>query len=119
MAHHYGIDYDAIFESELILAQFADPFAGIDTDVPGCRLQIAPQYLHKGGLARAVGAYKAIAIAIAELDGNVFEQRLGPELHGNVGSGNQSLRPEKIEAKKTAYFTLFFKEFGIYLKLFH
>lgn len=95
MAHHDGIDHDAILESELILAQFADPLTIIDTHIAGGWLQIAPQYFHKGGLARAVGPYKAIAVAVTELDGNVFEQRLGPELHGNVGSGNQSLRPEK------------------------
>jgi hypothetical protein len=33
----------------------------------------------------AVGADQAIAIPAAELNGNVREQGLGPELHGNAG----------------------------------
>jgi hypothetical protein len=99
MAHHDAIDHEAILESELILAQFADPLAGIDTHIAGRRLQVAPQYFHKGGLARAVGPDEAITIAIAKLDGNVFEQGLGPELHGDVGSSNQNLRPKNWSEK--------------------
>jgi hypothetical protein len=33
----------------------------------------------------AVGADQAIAIPAAELNGDVREQGLGPELHGNAG----------------------------------
>ena len=39
----------------------------------------------KVDLPAAVGADQAVAVAFAELDGDVLEQGLGPELHGDVG----------------------------------
>ena len=39
----------------------------------------------KVDLPAAVGADQAIAVAFAKLDGDVLEQGLGPELHGDVG----------------------------------
>jgi hypothetical protein len=44
----------------------------------------AGEDFHERGLAAAVGADQAIAVAVAELDRDVFEQRLGAELHGDV-----------------------------------
>src|SRR5690606_5652387 len=57
--------------------------------VAGAGLQVTAQDLHEGGLAAAVGADQAITVAVTELDGNVLEQRLGAELHGDVVGGNQ------------------------------
>ena len=44
-----------------------------------------PARFAKGRLAGAVGPDQAVAVAVAELDGDVLEQGLGPELLGDVG----------------------------------
>jgi hypothetical protein len=49
--------------------------------------------LHQGGFATAVGADQAVALTVAELDGDVLEQRLAAELHGDVGRGDQGRIP--------------------------
>jgi hypothetical protein len=90
MPHHHGVDNEAILESELILAQLAHAFASVNADIAGSRLQIASQNFHESGFAGTVCAYQAVAIAIAEFDGDIFEQGLGPELHSNVGCGDQN-----------------------------
>ena len=51
-------------------------------------LQLAAEDLHEGGFAAAVGTDQAVAVAVAEFDGHVFEQRLGAKLHGDVGGGD-------------------------------
>src|SRR5690606_4816024 len=63
--------------------------------IAGARLQVAAENFHEGGLAGAVGADQAIAIAVTEFDGHIFEQRLGAELHGDVGGGQQCLLPDQ------------------------
>ena len=37
-----------------------------------------------------VGADQAVAITVVEFSRDVFEQGLSPELHGDIGGGNQS-----------------------------
>ena len=91
MTHDHGVEHRIVLEGELVLAQLADALVGVDADIARARLQIAAEDLHQGGLAAAVGADQAVAVAVAELDGDVLEQRLGPELHGDVGGGNQEL----------------------------
>ena len=51
-------------------------------------VQVAADDLHQSGLARAVGADEAVAVAIAELDADVLEQGLGAELDGEVVGGD-------------------------------
>src|SRR5690606_39389833 len=46
------------------------------------------------------GADQAVAVAVAELDGDVFEQRLGAELHRDVGGGNQGGSPAECTGAK-------------------
>jgi hypothetical protein len=90
MPHHDGVDNEAILESELILAQLANAFTSVNAYIAGSRLQIASQNFHESGFARTVCAYQAVAVAVAEFNGDIFEQGLGPELHGNVGCGDQN-----------------------------
>jgi len=84
VAHDHGVDHAEVFVGELILAQLAQAHVGFEHHLTGRRLQLAAENLHEGRLAAAVGADQAVAVAAAELDGNVFEQRLGAELHGDV-----------------------------------
>jgi hypothetical protein len=95
MSHHHGIDYQAVLESELILAQFAHALTSVNADIPGRRLKVAGEDLHESGFAADVGADQAVAVSVAEFDRNILEQGLGPELNGNIGCGDQSNMPEK------------------------
>ena len=83
--HHDHVQYAHFFVGELILTQLTQSLIGIQADVTSRWLKVAAQNLHEGGLAAAVGSDQAIAIAFAKLDRDIFEQRLGAELHGNVG----------------------------------
>ncbi len=89
MAHDHRVDHVEFFVGELILAQLAQAQVRLEHHLAGGRFQIATEDLHEGRLAAAIGADQAVAVATAEFDGNVFEQRLGTELHGDVGGGDQ------------------------------
>jgi hypothetical protein len=87
VAHHDDVEHAHLFERELILAQFAETFVRIEHDVAAARFEIAAEDFHEGRLAATVGADEAVAVAVAELDGDVFEQRLRAELHRDIGGG--------------------------------
>ncbi len=91
VAHDHRVDHAEIFIGELILAQLAQTHVGLEHHLAGRWLQLATEDLHEGRLAAAVGADETVAVAAAEFDGDVFEQRLGTELHGDVGGGDQGL----------------------------
>jgi hypothetical protein len=55
--------------------------------------------LHESGFAAAVRPDQPIAIPAAELHGDVREQGLGPELHGDTGGDDHF---EVLEIKKPA-----------------
>ena len=84
MAHNDRIQHAELFKRKLILAQLTDTLIRVEGDVAQRRLKIAAEDLHKGGLAATVGANQAVTIAAAKFDGNIFEQRLTAELHGDV-----------------------------------
>ncbi len=84
VAHHHHIQHAHVFIGELVLAQLAQADARLQHDVARRRLEVAAQDLHEGGLAAAVRADQAVAVALAELDRDILEQRLGAELHGDV-----------------------------------
>ena len=68
MAHHHHIQHTHLFKSELILTQLAQTLISIEHHVAGGWLKITTKDFHEGGLAAAVGADQAVAIAIAEFD---------------------------------------------------
>ena len=84
-------------ERELVLAQLADALVGIDRDIAGTGLQVAAENFHQRGLAAAVGPDQAIAVALAERDGDIFKQGLRPELHGDIGGRNHGVVPAVCE----------------------
>src|SRR5450830_1375653 len=87
MAHHHDIQHAHFFVGKLILAQLTQTFVGIQADI-ACRwFEIAAEDFHERRLAATIGADQAIAVAVAELDGNVFKQRLRAELHRDVCCG--------------------------------
>jgi len=87
VTHDDRVHRRVILECELVLAQFADALTIVDRDIASGRLQIAAHDLHQRGLATAVGADQPVTVAAAEFDRDVFEQGLGPELHGDIGCG--------------------------------
>ncbi|CAI8783898.1 protein of unknown function [Methylococcus capsulatus] len=93
--HHHDVQHPLVLEGELILAQLAQTHVEVERNITGGRLQIAAEDFHEGRLAAAVGPDQAITVALAELDGDVFEQRLDAELHGDVGCRDQNDYREK------------------------
>jgi hypothetical protein len=90
MALHHDINDALVLVAELILVQLAHAQAGLQRDLANTLLELAPQDFHQGGLAAAVGPDQAIAVAIGELDGDAFKERLCTKLNRNVRS-NQHL----------------------------
>ncbi len=84
MAHHDHIQHAFVFIGELILTQPGHALVVVHGDVAGAGFQHSGQNFHEGGFAATVGADEAVAVAFAELDRNILEQRLGAELHGDV-----------------------------------
>ena len=92
------------YEGERVLDVVLQGHAGMwaamrERDVARGRLEIATQDFHERRFAATVGADQAVAVAVAELDGYIFEQGPCPKLHGNVGSRYQSFRPKKWKSK--------------------
>ena len=91
VTHHHDVKHAQIFVGELVLLQLAEALARIDRYISGAGLEVPTKNLHERRLAAAVGADQPITIAFAELDGNVFEQRLRAELHGDIGRRQQGI----------------------------
>ena len=89
MAHDHGIDHRAILIGKLVLAQFTQTDIGLQHDLAGGGLEIATQDFHQCGLATAIGPDQAIAITVTKFGGDVFKQGFSPELHGDIGGGDQ------------------------------
>ncbi len=88
VTHDHGVDHAELFVGKLVLAQLTQTHVLLQHDLAAGRLQLAAEDLHEGGFAAAVGTDQAVAVAVAEFDGHVFEQRLGAKLHGDVGGGD-------------------------------
>jgi hypothetical protein len=84
---HHHIEDALILVAELILIQLAEAHPGLQHHIAGARVEIAAQDLHERGFAAAVSADQAVSVAVREFYGDLLEQRLGAELHGNIGSG--------------------------------
>ena len=90
MAHHHHIQHTHVLVGELILAQLAQTFAFVQHHLAGTLLQISTEDFHESGFAATVRADQAVAVAVAELDGDIFKQGLCPELHGDVCGGKHA-----------------------------
>ena len=96
VTHDHGVEHAEIFERELILAQLAEANVRLDRHVARGRRHVAAEDLHERRFAGAVRADQAIAIAVAELDRDVFEQWLRAELNREVGGGNHRRSIRKV-----------------------
>ncbi len=102
VAHQHDVEHPHVFVRELVLLQLAQALAAVDRDRTRARLEVAAENFHERGLAAAVGADQAIAIAVAEPDRDVFEQRLAAELHGDVGGAEHGEYP-MVKLARGAY----------------
>ena len=100
--HQHHVQHAHVFVGKLVLAQLAQAHAVFNRHFAAGLLQIAAQNLHEGGFARTVCADKAVAVAFAEFDGDVFKQRLRAELHGDVVGGNHGYFPNMQKFKNGA-----------------
>ena len=104
VAHQHHVEHAPVLVGELILAQVGHALVRVPGDVAGARLQLAGDDLHEGRLAAAVGPDQAVAKPFAEFDGNVLEEGLGPELHGDVGGDEHSKTSEVVDSKRRALY---------------
>jgi hypothetical protein len=91
--HDHGIDHRELLETKLVLVQATDPLIGRDRHVAGAGREAAVEDFHKGGFTAAVGADQAVAVAVTEFDGDIFEQWLGTKLHGDIGGRDHGSIP--------------------------
>ncbi len=89
VTHDHGVNHGEFFVGELILAQLTQTHVRLEHDLTAGRIEIAAEDFHESRLAATVGTDQAVAIACAEFDRNVFEQRLGAKLHRDVSCGDQ------------------------------
>ena len=85
VAHEDDIEHPLILVGKLVLLQLAEPLVGIGGDVAAGGFEVVAEHFHQRRFPAAVGADEAIAVAVAELDGDVFEQGPRPELHREIG----------------------------------
>ena len=85
--HDHRVQYALFFKSELILAQDTEPLFGIERYIAVGGLKFAAENFHQGRFATAIGADQAIAMAVAKLNRDIFEQGFGTELNGDIGGG--------------------------------
>ena len=92
VAHDHGGERVDLVVGEVVLAQHAQAHVLGDHD-PAREGSWSPErQLQEGGLARAVGADQAVAVAGRELDVDVLEQRAAAEVEREAFGGNHGFR---------------------------
>ena len=75
-----GVQHGLVVVGEMILLEHRHTGALVDDDLAAGGLQVAGQDAQKGGLARAVGADDAVAVAGHEFQVHVLKQILAAEI---------------------------------------
>ena len=84
VAHHHRIQHGVGVILEVVLLQNGHPLFLGNNDLAGGGLQIPGEDAEEGGLAGAVGADDAVAVAGNELQLHVLEQGLAAEVHAYI-----------------------------------
>ena len=85
-----GVQNGEIVVREVVLLEHGHARTGFDGNIARRRVQLARQDFQEGGLACAVCADDAVAVALGEFDVDFFEQRFSAEVQADVGYGNHS-----------------------------
>ena len=88
VAHDDGVQDGVFVVGVLVLLQNGDPLVGIDGDRAAGGIQLAGEDPQEGGLACAIGADDAVAVAGQELQVNMLEQPLAAKLHTEIADSN-------------------------------
>ena len=80
VAAENGVENGFVVEREVVLLEYAHARLGRDGYRAGGRVEVARQDAQEGGLARAVRADNAVAVALREFQVYVLEQRLAAEV---------------------------------------
>ena len=91
VAHDDRVHDGVIVIGVLVLLQNGDPLGGVDGDGAVGGVQLSCEDTQERGLARAVGADDAIAVAGEKLQVNVLEQPLTAKLHTEIAYCNHFL----------------------------
>ena len=84
VAHHHRVQHGVGVILEMVLLQNGHPLFLGDDDLARGGLQIPGEDAEEGGLASAVGADDAVAVAGNELQLHVLEQGLATEVHAYI-----------------------------------
>ncbi len=84
LAGHHGVEDALLVVGEMVLLEDAELDVAGDVDAPRVPLLAAGEHVEQGGLAGAVGAGDAIALAGVELDACVLEEDLRAEALGHA-----------------------------------
>ena len=84
VAHDDGIQHRVLIVLEVILLQDGHPFLPGNDDLSAGRLQVSGENPEEGGLAGAIGADDAVAVAGGKFQIHVLEQRLAREVETDV-----------------------------------
>ena len=76
----HGIEHSLLVECEVILFEHAHARLGRDRHRTGRGVEVARQDAQEGGLACAVGADDAVAVALGKFQVHILEQRLAAEI---------------------------------------
>ena len=98
VAHQHDVEHAHVLVGELVLLELAQPLVRIERDVAAGRLEIAAENPDQRRLAAAVGADQPVPVAVAELDVDVLEQGLRPELDRDVGGGEHGVSRRRQRA---------------------
>ena len=88
VAHNDRVHHSIRVVGVLILFQHGHADFGQDRDLAAGGLQLTGEDFQKRGLARAVGANDAVAVALDELQVHVGEQRLAAVLQPQISDSN-------------------------------
>ena len=79
-----GVQYGEVVECKVVLTQDGHTQVGVHDDLAAGRLQIAGQHTQQGGLARAVCADDAVAVALGKFQIDILEQRRAVKVDAQI-----------------------------------
>ena len=96
VAHDDGVKHGVIVVQALVLLEYRHTLLCVERDAAARRFELAGEDLYKGGLARAVRADNAVAVAGGELQVYARKQHGRAELHGKVVYRKHMKTPFKV-----------------------
>src|SRR5262245_58289858 len=90
MALQDDVEHALVLVRELVLVQLAEAQTDLEHHIAAALFDLTAEDFQQGGFAAAVRTDEPVAIAIGELDGDVFEEGLGTKLDRDVRGGQHA-----------------------------